>query len=309
MKAQGTMKTLWVTSIIRALSCALLVATVEAGSAPALEPASALSGHSLSNLTPLNFFTAGWDEPYQRRPHPDGAPDLSLLRVQTNLLVRTLRTDYFYERPLTTTGERNVQYLSELVEWAFNRRLMLAVFGTYQSVDERLGEDRDGTTWGGIARFQLVDTLRASYALNLRVVAPNDGLGEEQTTLSVALAGWHDLAPLGLGRTGLYWHVQEETFLGPHHPGTKLNDLTYALTLAHTWTSPDALLGNLTTFVEAYAKTDLDGAHARRTTATITPGFRFTLAHHHTLIFGAEIPVTTPRPYEQIFRVSYLCSF
>lgn len=262
-----------------------------------------------TDLSLDNFFTAGWDEPWAKRTRVGGAPDLSLLRVQTNFLVRTLRTDYTYERPLDSSGERDVQFLNELVEWSFNRRFMLAVFGSRKWIDERAGEDRHGGTWGALARFQLVDTLRASYALNLRVTAPNDGLDEEQTMLSLALAGWHDLTPLGLDRMGLYWHVQEETFLGPHSPGTKRNGLTYAVSLAKTWTSSTAGLGNLSTFVEGYARTDLDGRRSGRTVVTLTPGFRFTVARRHVFMVGVEFPVSEPRPFEQIFRFTYLCSF
>lgn len=271
--------------------------------------ASGPSKEQLTDLTLGNFFSAGWDESFSRRHRPDGAPDLSLLRVQTNFLVRGLRTDYYFQKPLESSSDHNVQFLNELVEWSVNRRLMLAAFGSYKWVDERVGEDESGGTWGALARFQLVDTLRASYALNLRVAAPNDGLGEEQTQLSFALAGWHDLTPLGLDRVGLYWHVQEETLIGPHAPKSRQNDLTYAVSLAKTWTSADAPVGNLSTFVEAYAKTDLDGPRSERSVVTITPGFRFTVAHRHVFMFGVDLPVSEPRPYEELFRFTYLCSF
>jgi hypothetical protein len=263
----------------------------------------------LSDLSLANFLSEGWSQPWEKRPHPDGAPDLTLLRVQTNQLVRSLRTDYFSERTLESSSERGVQFVNQLVEYPFNRRLMLAVFGSYQWIDLRDGEDECGGTWGGLARFQLVDTQRASYALNLRAVAPNDGLADRKTTLSFSLAGWHDLAPLGLDRMGLYWHVQEETFLGPRASGAKGNDLTYAVSLAKTWTSPDSALGNLTTFVEAYAKTDIDGRKAGHSVVTLTPGLRCNFAHHHIVMAGVDLPVSSPRPYEQLFRLTYIYSF
>lgn len=266
-------------------------------------------GSKLPDLSLGNFFSEGWSEPWVKRSRPDGAPDLTLLRVQTNLLVRSLRTDYFYEKPLESSGERRTQYLNQLVEYPFNRRLMIALFGNHEWVDLRDGENESGGAFGGFARFQLVDTARASYALNVRAASPNDGLGEKRTTLSFALAGWHDLTPLGLDRMGLYWHVQEETFLGPRAPGAKGNDLTYAVSLAKTWTRPDAALGNLSTFVEAYAKTDLDGEKAGHSVVTLTPGLRCTFAHHHVVMAGVELPVSRPRPYEQVLRISYIYSF
>lgn len=263
----------------------------------------------LTDLSLANFFSEGWSEPWTKRSRPDGAPDMTLLRVQTNLLVRSLRTDYFSERPLESSDERRVQFLNQLVEIPFNRRLMIALFGSYEWIDLRDGEDEDGGTWGGFARFQLIDTQRASYALNIRAAAPNDGLGDQRTTLSFALAGWHDLTPLGLDRMGLYWHVQEETFLGPRSPGAKGNDLTTAVSLARTWTSPDALLGNLSTFIEAYAKTDLDGRNAGDSVVTLTPGLRCTFAHRHVVMAGVDLPVSSPRPYERLLRLSYIYSF
>ena len=256
-----------------------------------------------------NFFSAGWNEPWSRRPRPDGAPDLTLLRVQSNMLLRALRTDYSLERPLETSSERRVQTVNQLIEYSFNRRLMIALIGNYEWIDARTGEDESGWTYGALARFQLVDTCRSSYALNFRAMAPNHELGEKKTTLSFALAGWHDLTPLGLDRMGLYWHVQEITYLGPRAPGAKANDLTYAVSLAKTWTGSDATFGNLTTFVETYARTDLDGENAGRTTVTLTPGVRCTFAHRHTLIAGIDLPLSTPRPNEQLFRLTYVFSF
>jgi hypothetical protein len=304
------MKLLKVTSAAIALSAWMLMATMFAGDIGLLsDPKSAASERPLIDLTLTNFFSAGWNEAWQKMPHPDGAPDLTLLRVQSNLLLRSLRTDYFYERQLKSSGERDVQFVNQLVEYPFNRRLMLAVFGNYAWVDVLGDDDREGTSYGALARFQLIDTPRTSYALNLRVAAPNHALGETLTTSSVSLAGWHDLTPLGLDRVGLYWHVQGETFTGPHALVAKQNDLTYAVSLAKTWTSPSAPLGNLSTFFETFARTDLDGPRSGKTLVTLTPGLRFTVAHHHVFMAGLEIPVTEPRPYEQIVRVTYILSF
>ena len=263
----------------------------------------------LTDLTLGNFFSDGWSDPWSKRAHADGAPDMTLLRVQTNLLLRSLRTDFYAERLTHGSSNRDIEYLSQLVEYAFNRRLMLAVFGNYQWVDARVGDDPNGPAWGALARIQLVDTEHASYALNLRVAAPNGGLYEKQTTLSAALAGWHDLTPLGLDRVGLYWHVQEETRAGPHPDGVEQNDLTYDVSLAKTWTSRDAPFGLFSTFVEAYARTALDGPAPGRTTVTLTPGLRCTFAKRHIFMVGVDIPVTHPRPFDEIFRVTYIYCF
>jgi hypothetical protein len=263
----------------------------------------------LNDLTPANFFTDGWDQAWSRRPREDGAPDMALLRAQTNFLVRVLRTDYYFERMTDGGKTKDVQFLQQFVEYAFNRRFQIALIGNYEWVDTRIGHGSNGEGGGALARVQLVDAPTASYSLNIRVAVPNAGIGEHETTTSFALAGWHDLTPFGLKRTGLYWHVQEETMAGPHAQSTKQNDLTYDLSLAKTWTHSDALIGNLSTFVEAYAKTDLDGAHPGTTVATLTPGVRFTIAHRHVLMCGVDFPVTQPRPFEEIYRFTYIYNF
>ncbi len=40
-----------------------------------------------SDLTLWNLFSAGLTEPWSKRPHEGRAPDIALLRVQTNFLV------------------------------------------------------------------------------------------------------------------------------------------------------------------------------------------------------------------------------
>ena len=108
---------------------------------------------------------------------------------------------------------------------------------------------------------------------------------------------------------GLYDHLQEETLAGPTPSGARRNELTYAVSLAKTWSSPESLFGNATTFLEAYAKTDLDGEFSSRTLVTVTPGIRVTLFHRNILMAGLEFPVTAPKPYERIFRITYIYNF
>lgn len=264
---------------------------------------------ALSNLTVENLFSAGWGESWVRRPNPDGAPDLTLLRVQSNLLLQSLRTDYYQQEPPASSSDRRVQYVSETAEYAVNRRLMLGLFGTFQDVEHKVGTGRDGWTYGGLARLQLIDTLGTSYAFNARVTAPNHGLGDTQTATSFALTGWHDLQPCGLDRTGIYWHIQEETLMGPRKPGVRQNSLTYDISLARTWTTPRQAVGNLSTFLETYARTDLDGVHRSRTLVTLTPGVRANFFHHHVVMFGIDLPVNEPRALDELYRVTYIYSF
>jgi hypothetical protein len=278
-----------------------------AGESPV--PSADATKPDLADLTFSNFLSAGWNEPWTRRSRGDGTPNMSLLRVQTNFLAQLFRTDYSHQDNLSDASVRGIDSLAGTLEYALNRRLMLALIGNYRSIDSRTAEDADGAAAAAFARLQWLDTATSSLAMTLRVGLPSHDLGEKETTVSLAIAGWQDLAPLGLKRVGLYYHVQEETLAGPGKSGNRRNDLTYTISLAKTWTSPESLFGNATTFVEAYGKTDLDGNDPGHTLITVTPGIRATIAHRHILMAGVEFPVTEPRPYERILRLTYIYNF
>lgn len=90
------------------------------------------------------------------------------------------------------------------------------------------------------------------------------------------------------------------------HPAVpELTDLS----LAKTWTSPDGRFGNFSTFLETYARTDLDGPEVGHKVVSLTPGLRFNVRHHHVFMLGIELPVTHSKPYEQIIRFTYIYAF
>jgi hypothetical protein len=262
-----------------------------------------------SDLTISNFFSNGWDEPWTKRARGEGTPDMSLLRVQTNFLAQLFRTDYLHQDDLDEASNRGSDLLSGTLEYAFSRRLMLALIGSYRWIDSRAGEDNEGAAPATFVRLQWIETATNSVATTFRVGLPNRDLGEKDTVFSLAIAGWRDLAPLGLHRVGLYYHLQEETLAGPGKPGSRRNDLTYAVSLAKSWTSPKSFIGNATTFVEAYGRTDLDGDKAGQTLMTLTPGLRATIANRHILMAGVEFPINDPQPYERILRLTYIFNF
>ena len=265
-----------------------------------------------SDLTLGNFFSEGWDQAWAKRPHLGGAPDMALLRVQTNFLEQEVRTDYYFEDHVVSGSKLDIHFADALVAYGVNRRLMLALVDSYEWIEPRPGhKELNGMSEAFVGRLQLVDTEHSSYAFTFRAQAPDDGIKNKQTTLSYALAGWNDLTPLGLPRVGLYYHVQEESYLGPPaEAGAKRNDLTYAVTLAKTWTAPDApVVRNFTTFVECFSTTDLDGTTNGRTTTGLTPGIRFTLGKGHVIMAGVDIPVTTPRPYTALYRLTYIYNY
>jgi len=266
-------------------------------------------GRGMSELRLSNFLSTGWDEPWSRWPRGDGTPDMSLLRVGTNFLVQLFRTDFSFQENPRTAAASSVTALTGTLEYALNRRLMLAVIGTGQWVDSRRGTDREGATEAAFLRLQLVENAHSSIATTVRVGIPNHDIEEKNTTTSLTLAGWYDLARIGLGRTGLYYHVQGETLAGPLSRGARRSDMNCALSIAKTWTKPDAFFGNATTFVEAYGKTDLDGDHTGRTAVAITPGVRATFAHRHILMAGVDFPLTSPRTFDRVFRFTWIVNF
>jgi hypothetical protein len=296
--------------IIRHRAAVLLAATLSAVAGEHAALSATATKPELSDLAFSNAFSTGWDEPWTKRSRGDGTPDMPLLRVQTNFLgQQVFRTDYAHQENLSSASIRATDSLTGTLEYALNRRLMLAVIGNYGWLDSRRLSDFEGATGGAFVRLQWVDTAASSIATTLKVMAPNHDLGEKDTTLSLAISGWRDLARIGLKRTGLYWHVQEETLVGPVKTGGRRNDFTYAVSLAKTWSSPDSLFGNATTFVEAYGKTDLDGNDSGHTVITLTPGLRATFAHRHIVMAGVDFPVTNPRPFERVFRLTYICNF
>ncbi len=282
----------------------------------------------LSDLTLFNFLSAGWDEDSVKRQRATGTPDLALLRVQTNFMEREVRVNYFFENNIHSTTREHLNNLDGFIAYAFNRRFMLEAFGNYQWLDGRKDTfDASGGTAEIVGRVQLVDTEPSSYSFNFRAIAPNRGLGEHQTTLSYGLAGFEDLAywvgediddwPY-LDRVGLYYSILFDSLAGPHEAGAKQNDVAYDITLAKTLTRPDTpLLGTFTVFLEAFAQTDLDGDHAGRTLVSLTPGIRFNLGRwkgihlglDNWLLYGVDIPVAGPKPWDAIHRFTYIKNF
>ncbi|MCE9519805.1 MAG: hypothetical protein K8R87_09670 [Verrucomicrobia bacterium] len=267
------------------------------------------SSDAPADLSLSNFFSEGWNQPWSKLQRGEGTPDMSLLRVQTNFLVQLFRLDTSLETGRRSPGFSQSEFVNATVEYALNRRFMPAVFVNHQWLKGRHGSSEDGTAGGIFGRLQLIENRQSSLALNLKVSLPDRDVGEHLTTWSYALAGWEDLSPLGLGRTGFYYHVQHEIFAGPMATGGTRNDATYDVSLAKSWSSPQATLANFTTFVEGFGRTLLDGEHQGRTTTVLTPGFRFTLARRHILMCGVDLPVTSPRANDQIFRFTWISNF
>jgi hypothetical protein len=271
------------------------------------------------DLTLANFFTAGWNEEFTRRSSEDRAPDLALLRVQTNFMERELRINYFYENNVHNKTQSNLYNLDYFIAYAFNRRFMLEVLGNYEWADPRgKTSDTGGPAARLVGRTQLISTPESSYTLNYQYISPNNGFGTHDSTISYGMAGFEDLTRFGLYRVGLYGSFLFDTFTGPHARGARLDDVQYDLTIAKTFTKPDTpLIGNFTVFVENFATTDLDGSNSGHTVASVTPGVRFNLGKlpglvlgiDNWLMFGTDIPVCGPKPWDAIYRFTYIKNF
>jgi hypothetical protein len=271
-------------------------------------------------LTLANFFTAGWNEEFTRRDSEGRAPDLALLRVQTNFMEREVRVNYFFENNIHNAKQSNIDSLDAFIAYAFNRRFMLEVLGNYQWIDPRgKNPDNSGPAVRLVGRVQLISTEESSYSFNFQAITPDPGLGVHQTTLSYGAAGFEDLTNrLGLYRVGLYYSFLFDSLAGPRAKGAKQNDVQYDVTIAKTLTRPDMpLIGNFTVFAETFAQTDLNGTHSGTTLVTETPGVRFNLGKincarfgiDNWLMGGVDIPLTGPRPYDAIYRFTYITNF
>jgi hypothetical protein len=271
------------------------------------------------DLTLSNFFAAGWDDDWAKQERDTGTPNMALLRVQTNFMEREFRMNYYVQNNVNSTTNKTLSDFDALIAWSFNRRFMLEITGAYQWIDPRSGViQENGGTPGLVGRVQLIDTESSSYSFNLKVVAPNDPLGTDQSTISYGLAGFEDLAYwFDFRRVGLYYSFFFDTLAGPEAAGAKRTDVAYDITLAKTIADPDTpILGNLTLFVENYAQNDTDGAHVGRTLVTITPGVRFNLGKtdlkmgkDNSILIGMDIPVSTYHPWDNLFRLTYIKNF
>jgi len=271
--------------------------------------AQAVPAQALSNLTLANFFTEGWDQTWSKRQTPGGAPDLALLRVQTNFLARDVRFDFLSQQDLNSTKNCTIDQFDTVLSESFNRRIMVLAYGYYEWLNSRTASNLAESSWALATRLQLIDIPGTSLDFNLKALSPTKTLGSDFTTITPSLGGWEDLTPYGLNKVGLYYSVQANNYIGPHTLGAKSVDTAYDLSLAKTWTEPTDPLQNFTTFAEVYSQTDLGGSYSGKTVVTFTPGFRTGLGHNQIFMSGVDLPVSHPRPYNWALRVTYIILF
>ena len=293
----------------------MLLAASAVWTTAAAQEYKASSEQHLSDLTLGNLFSEGWSQPWAKRERADGTPDMALLKVTTNFLERELRIDYARTSDVQNSKYKTFDFLSGLIAYGLDRRVMLEVVSNYQwnspNTSVKGATGASGAGGSGVVRFQLVDTELSSYALQFRVNEPNQSIGQTQTSRQVGLAAFNDLnALVGLSRTGLYYSVVYESLVGKQAAGARTSDIAYDISLAKTLTEPgEPVLGNFTLFVEGLGTTDLDGSKAGHTVATVTPGMRFWFYPENSLMIGGDIPVSGPHPYGGVFRVTYILNF
>jgi hypothetical protein len=178
-------------------------------------------------LTLGNFFTEGWGQEWSRRSSEGRAPDLALLRVQPNFMEREIRLNYAYTNDFQNAKRSNLSNFDYFVAYAFNRRFMVEVFGNEQWVEGRgKNPDEAGPTARFVGRVQLISTAESSYTFNFQVIAPDNSLGQHQTTFSYGMAGFEDLTHrLGLYRVGLYYSFLFDSLDGTHAVGATQDDV------------------------------------------------------------------------------------
>jgi hypothetical protein len=266
-------------------------------------------GGQPADLTPLNFFTEGWSDAYVHRHRH--SPDMALLRVTTNFLEQEFRLDYVYTAVNNNPKVHDTQLANGLIAYAVDRRLMLEVITNYQWNQPPTGAPVNGPGGGAVVRLQLVDAATASYAFNYKVAFPNKTIGQTTTTMSYTLAGWQDMGAVipAPGRFGLYYSFTYDNQVGSPKKGATVNDFSYALSLAETWTPPDMpVLGNFTTFVEFSGTSPLDGTNIS-TILSLTPGIRFWFVPKNSLMFGIDFPLTSNPAYSIAYRLTYILNF
>ncbi len=115
----------------------------------------------------------------------------------------------------------------------------------------------------------------------------------------------------------MYYSFTIDDYAGPAAKGAKQADMQYDITLAKTITPADALISNLTLFVENFAQTDFDGSETGRTLIAVTPGFRFNfgtckamkMGGSNVIMFGTDIPLSEYHPWDATYRITYVKCF
>lgn len=263
-----------------------------------------------SDLGILDFFTNGWSQDWVHR-HRE-TRDMALLRVTTNFLERELRLDYAYTSLLGNARYTGTDFANTLMAYAVNRRLMLEIIANYQWNVHPGAAPVSGAGGAVLLRFQLVDTATASYSTQIRVSAPNRGIGQTQTTFGYYLAGWQDVRAWlpALGRVGLYYSFEYDNLQGPAATGATRNSISYDVSLARTFTDATTpVVGDLTAFLELYGTTPLDGTSAGKTVLSLTPGVRFWFVPKNSLSLGVDLPVSHSPPYSAAWRATYILNF
>jgi hypothetical protein len=272
----------------------------------------AQEGHASQgpDLSAGTFFTEGWGQPWTH--HERSTPDMALLRVTTNFLERELRVDYSRTDVRDNPKLQSSELANGLIAYGLNRRFMIEIIQNVQWNKDAHGIAASGSGGGGLARFQLVDSATQSASFQVKVAVPNKGIGQTQTSLAYAFAGWQDLHAWfpSLGRTGLYGSLQFENLQGPAKAGSRTKGLSADVSLAHTWTQPDTRgFRNFTTFAEVFATRDLDGPSEGHTVATITPGIRSWFAKGHSITLGEDFPLGARGATLRVLRLTYILNF
>lgn len=258
-----------------------------------------------------NFFSAGWDQPWGHR-HDRFTPDMALLRVTTNALEKELRLDYAGTHVRGNPKVETTQFGNGLLAYAINRRVMLEVIDNYQWNRDFQNSTISGSGGGGLVRVQLADTQTSCTSFQMKLAAPNKGLGQTQTTLTYALASWQDLHAVlpALGKVGLYESIQYDKLDGPAKPGAKTKGMAADVSLAKTWTeASEGPFGKLTTFMEFSASHDLDGPNEGQTTAAFTPGIRTWFSKNNSMSLGEDLPLGHRANFYRVIRLTYIFNF
>lgn len=277
------------------------------------------------SLNLLNFFSSGWDKPFRNRSRVGRSPRLHLFTTKQPFLDREARLNYNF----IGNGEFGLANLHELdfeFEIPFDRRYMIDVEPRYTWIDGRNGA-RDTNALGVslISYFQLFDMHDTAMNFQFGVTPPTQGLGieieeepsealqggREPLELNFVLAGWQDLTQsLGLYRTSVSCHVEYITFVGPNASSETDHYVTYGLSLAKTFTEPDATrFRDLTFFIENFATIPLDGQIGGNPTITFTPGFRWNIGTANDpwwIMTGVEVAVDNPDVFDYALRFSII---
>lgn len=119
------------------------------------------------------------------------------------------------------------------------------------------------------------------------------------------VAAFHDLG----NRVGIQAHLGHDSHVGHSEPEEGRYEINYALALTKTLTEERRLLSYFTMSLEVVGETQLDGETSGRTPLSLLPGMQWEFRESWWFSTAIEVPLSDPRPFDEIWHMAVYKEF